>query len=187
MAVRRILQLGDPLLREKSEPASDPSSLVVVLTDLRDTLHDFQQAHGFGRGISAVQIGALQRVIYLEFYGISYCLINPQYEHLSEDKFWLWDDCFSFPNLLVWLERSKTVRLQYQDENGSERKIEASGALSELIQHEMDHLDGILAIDRALDRNSFCTRAEWERRYRVASAMENEIVDVYSQMSSKNW
>jgi len=166
VAIRRILQLGDPLLREKSEHASDPTSFVAVLTDLRDTLHDFQRTHGFGRGISAVQIGTLQRIIYLEFHGISYCLINPQYDHLSEEKFRLWDDCFSFPNLLAWLERSKTLRLLYHDEKGSERDIEAVGALSELIQHEMDHLDGILAIDRALDRNSLCTREEWERRYR---------------------
>jgi peptide deformylase len=166
VAVRRILELGDPLLREKSEDASDPTSFVAVLTDLRDTLHDFQRTHGFGRGISAVQIGTLQRIIYLEFDGISYCLINPQYDRLSEEKFRLWDDCFSFPNLLVWLERSKTLRLLYHDENGLERDIEAVGAFSELIQHEMDHLDGILAIDRALDRNSFCTREEWERRYR---------------------
>jgi peptide deformylase len=90
-------------------------------------------------------------------HGNSHRLINPLYEHLSEDEFRLWDNCFSFPKLLVWLERSTNLCLLYQDENGSERRIEASGALSELIQHEMDHLDGILAIDRALDRNSFCT------------------------------
>ena len=50
-----------------------------------------------------------------------------------------------------------------------ERALEASGALSELLQHEMDHLDGVLAVDRAIDRASLCTRAEWERRYRNAA------------------
>jgi peptide deformylase len=58
------------------------------------------------------------------------------------------------------------VALRYQDERSNELHLEASGAFSELLQHEMDHLDGILAVDRALDRDSLCTRGEWERRYR---------------------
>ena len=164
MAARRILQLGDPLLREVSSPVQDLQSIAPVLNDLRDTLHEFQRTHGFGRGISAVQIGVLERVIYLEFAGTPYCLVNPEWIFSSEEKFRLWDDCFSFPNLLVWLERSQNVRLAYTSDEGSEKILEASGPLSELLQHEMDHLDGILAIDRALDKNSFCTREEWERR-----------------------
>lgn len=77
----------------------------------------------------------------------------------------MWDDCFSFPNLLVRLRRSVSVRMQYVDEQGQPRTLEASGALSELLQHEFDHLDGILAVDRAIDKHSFCTREEYERRY----------------------
>lgn len=145
--------------------AQDFRSTAPILQDLCDTLHEFQRTHGFGRGISAVQIGVLERVIYLEFSGTPYCLINPQWTFKSEEKFQLWDDCFSFPNLLVWLERSQSVRLKYMSDDGAEKTLEASGALSELLQHEMDHLDGILAIDRALDKNSLCTREEWQRRH----------------------
>jgi peptide deformylase len=166
MAARRILQLGDPLLRQISAPLPDSPAAGKVLADLRDTLHEFQRSNGFGRGISAVQIGELVRVIYMEFEGRPYCLINPEFDFLSEEKFALWDDCFSFPNLLVWLERSVTVRLHYMDETGASRSLEASGAFSELIQHEMDHLDGILAVDRLLHRNGFCTRKEWLRQDR---------------------
>lgn len=166
MAVRRILQLGDPLLREISRPASNLPGSADVITDLRDTLHEFQRSHGFGRGISAVQIGVPQRIIYMEIERISYCLINPAWVHKSAETFRLWDDCFSFPNLLVYLERSSAVGIRYGDESGSMQSLEANGPLSELIQHEMDHLDGILAIDRALDKNSLCTREEWLRRYR---------------------
>lgn len=166
MAARRIIQLGDPLLREISRPLPDAARAARVLEDLRDTLHEFQRTSGFGRGISAVQIGVPVRVIYMEFEGVCYCLINPEFDFLSEEKFRLWDDCFSFPNLLVQLERSVTVRLHYMDETGVRRELAASDAFSELIQHEMDHLDGILSVDRALDRNSFCTREEWLRRYR---------------------
>jgi peptide deformylase len=170
MPVRRILQLGDPLLRERSRPVESVQSAEPVLRDLRDTLHEFQRTHGFGRGISAVQIGEPLRLIYIEIDGRSYSLFNPEFKWKSPEKFRLWDDCFSFPNLLVHLERSVSAGLRYQDETGESRTLEASGAFSELLQHEMDHLDGILAVDLALDRESFCTREEWERRYREPGA-----------------
>jgi peptide deformylase len=163
MAALRILQLGDPVLREISRPVEAPAAAQPVLDDLADTLHEFQRTHGFGRGISAIQIGVAQRVIYMEFQGAAYCLINPEYEWLSEDKFRLWDDCFSFPDLLVWLERSQSLRLRYTDQRGAAQTVDASGALSELIQHEMDHLDGILAVDRAIGPNGLATREQWAR------------------------
>ena len=165
MPARRILQLGDPLLRAVSAPAGDLSQARLIFQDLRDTLHEFRRAHGFGRGISAVQIGELQRLIYIEFEGAVYEIRNPEYESQSEARFRLWDDCFSFPDLLVHLERSETVRVRYEDADGGLRRVEAAGPLSELLQHEIDHLDGILAVDRALDRNSLCTREEYQRRY----------------------
>src|SRR5690242_5992694 len=165
MPARRILQLGDPLLRAVSAPVSDPSTATAIFRDLRDTLHEFRRTHGFGRGISAVQIGEAARLIYIEMEGAEYRLINPELESRSEATFRLWDDCFSFPNLLVYLERAESVVVGYEDESGARRRIEASGAFSELLQHELDHLDGVLAIDRAIDKNSFCTRDEYERQY----------------------
>ena len=168
MPSRRILQLGDPLLRTISAPVGAPSEAIPIFEDLRATLHEFRRTHGFGRGISAVQIGAPLRLIYIEFEGVSYAIRNPEYEFLSEAKFRLWDDCFSFPGLLVYLERSQSVRVRYEDQDGNIRLVEAAGALSELLQHEIDHLDGILAIDRALDRNSLCTREEYVRRFGAA-------------------
>jgi len=165
MPARRILQLGDPLLRTVSAPVKSVSEALPVFTDLRDTLHEFRRTHGFGRGISAVQIGAAQRLIYIEIAGAAYAIRNPEFEFQSPNKFRLWDDCFSFPDLLVYLERSEAVTVRYEDEAGNVRRIEAAGAFSELLQHEIDHLDGILAIDRALDRNSLCTREEWQRRH----------------------
>lgn len=165
MPARRILQLGDPLLRSISAPLSNPAEKMPIFQDLRATLHEFRRTHGFGRGISAVQIGEAKRLIYIEFEGAAYFISNPEYEFQSDARFRLWDDCFSFPGLLVYLERSETVRVRYRDEEGRSRLLEARGALSELLQHEIDHLDGILATDRALDRNSLCTREEWLRRF----------------------
>ena len=152
------------MLRETSSAVSDLAGAAETFADLRDTLHEFQRTQGFGRGIGAVQIGALERLIYLEFKGEPIALVNPEFEFLSPVKFRLWDDCFSFPDLLVYLERSETVRIRYLDDLGVSRQLEASGALSELLQHEMDHLDGILAVDRAMDRYSLCTRDEFDRR-----------------------
>lgn len=152
------------MLREKSRHVESPIDAAPILEDLRDTLHEFRSTHGFGRGISAVQIGRPARVIYVEFEGKPYSFLNPVFESLSEERIRLWDDCFSFPDLLVHVERSSAVSLRYVDENGEPRTLQASGALSELLQHEMDHLDGVLAIDHAIDRDSFRTREEHQRR-----------------------
>jgi peptide deformylase len=173
MPARRILQLGDPLLRAVSTPVATPAEAAAIFEDLRDSLHEFQRTRGFGRGISAVQIGETRRLIYIEFEGRAYSLRNPVYDLQSEEKFRLWDDCFSFPDLLVWLERSQIVRVRYEDEQGATQILDASGAFSELLQHEIDHLDGILSIDRALGRDAFCTRDEYQRRHRVAPALES--------------
>jgi peptide deformylase len=167
MAAHRILQLGDPLLRSVSVPiaARDAGE---VLRDLEDTLAEFRRTHGFGRAISAIQIGSAVRVIYMQVDGLRYELINPEITWRSPELFELWDDCFSFPDLMVRLQRHAGVHLKYQNRDGTNARIDATGALSELIQHEMDHLDGVLAVDRALDRNSLCTREEWLRQNRPA-------------------
>jgi peptide deformylase len=170
MLACRILQLGDPLLRVVSVSVATPKEAEDVFRDLRDTLHEFQRTHGFGRGISAVQIGEPKRLIYIELDGRAYCLRNPEYEWQSEEKFELWDDCFSFPDLLVRLKRSLAVRVRYWNEVGEAVVLEAQGPFAELLQHEIDHLDGILAVDRALDRESLCTREEYLRRYRKAAS-----------------
>ena len=163
MAIRRIVQLGDPLLRQTSAPVSGRADS--TLAGLRDTLHEFQRTHGFGRGISAVQIGRLERIIYIEIAGQSYSLINPEFTWRSDELFTLWDDCFSFPQIMVKLQRHRRVALKYTDETGAPRTLEAEDAFAELLQHELDHLDGVLALDRALDNDSLATREEWQRRY----------------------
>ena len=158
------------MLRRISEVAASWQEAGAVFDDLRDTLHEFRRTHGFGRGISAVQIGAPKRLIYLEYEGREWRLRNPRYEYLSEEKMTLWDDCFSFPNLMARVERSAEARILYDGESGSVERLTAAGALSELLQHEMDHLDGILAVDRAMDKDSLCTRQEFLRQKGLAGA-----------------
>ncbi len=163
MPVRRILQLGDPLLRAVSQPVGAPEEAAGIFDDLRATLREFRRTHGFGRGISAIQIGEPKRLIYIELEGRAYLLRNPEFEFRSAETFRLWDDCFSFPDLLAYLERAASVRIRYDGEDGDVRRLEADGAFSELLQHEMDHLDGVLAIDRAIGPDGLCTREEYDR------------------------
>lgn len=163
MAARRILQLGDPVLRLVSAPIA-ATEAGEVIRDLEDTLAEFRRTHGFGRAISAIQIGAAVRVIFMRVDGVRYELINPELTWRSPDLFEVWDDCFSFPNLMVRLQRHCSVRLTHEKVDGSSAEIAAASALAELLQHEMDHLDGVLAVDRAMDRDSYCTREEWLRQ-----------------------
>lgn len=165
MAIKPIVELGNPLLRERSAEVQDFGSASDVFADLRDTLAEFRRTQGFGRGIAAVQIGVPDRLLYIETEGQIYRMANPRIAFASAEKFRLWDDCFSFPNLMVELERHREVVVEYQDELGSAQRLEAQGALAELLQHEIDHLDGVLAIDRALNpKTSFMTRREYLRQ-----------------------
>ncbi len=75
----------------------------------------------------------------------------------------LWDDCFSFPNLMVKVQRHLTIGISFQDKQGKKRILHASDGLSELMQHEIDHLEGILAIDRAIDSRHIILRSEWNK------------------------
>jgi len=164
MPVRDILLLGNPILRERCSPVRNLNSQETkdLISDLRETLDDFRNRRGFGRGIAAPQIGSRQQIIYLDF-ELRGPLINPKIVGRSRKRFRLWDDCFSFPDILVQVERNYSVVVAYRDDQGKSRKMKAEGALSELLQHEIDHLHGILAIDRAVDSRHIILRSEFER------------------------
>jgi len=170
MPNKEILQLGNPLLWQKSAEVDNAGATEIqdVVRDLSDTLSAFREATGYGRGISAPQIGILKRVIFIRMHPSGYCgpLINPSIVWASGSRFELWDDCFSFPDLLVRVSRAAEIRVGYQDDRGSLKTLEAQGCLSELLQHEIDHLDGVLAVQRAISPQAFATRSEWERRLR---------------------
>jgi peptide deformylase len=174
MPVRPVRQLGDPLLREKSLRVEDVAARDVhnLVRDLADTLAHWRSATGYGRGIAAPQLGVLQRVIFLKLPAAEpWPLINPEIIRRSEEKTIVWDGCLSFLSLFVQVERHREITVRYQDLSGETREFEAGDArdLSELLQHEIDHLDGILAIDRAVDIKTLCSREEFEKRYRDSS------------------
>jgi len=164
MAAKEIFLLGNPLLRQRCRIVRDPRSEETrqIIADLRDTLAEFRSHRGFGRGIAAPQIGSSQKIIYVnsDYTG---ALINPVITRKSRMRFRLWDDCFSFPDLLVHVQRNYSVVVSFTDEQGKRRQLHAKGAFAELLQHEIDHLNGVLAIDRAVDSRHIILRSEYEK------------------------
>lgn len=86
-------------------------------------------------------------------------MFNPELSDLSEELFELWDDCMSFPNLLAKVKRHKSLTIKFFDLNREKQVWHLQDELAELIQHEYDHLDGILATRRAIDNQSFRWKA----------------------------
>ncbi|HEV2396469.1 MAG TPA: peptide deformylase [Candidatus Sulfotelmatobacter sp.] len=174
MAVRRILQLGDPRLRQTCalvEDASAPETHELI-EDLADTLAHWRAKTGYGRGIAAPQIGVLQRAIFLQLPGEKpWPLINPEITKRSPEMITVWDACLSFLSIFMQVPRHREITVRYRDLDGAEQVFRAGDerSLSELLQHEIDHLDGILAIDRVVVVKTICTREEFEKRYRDSS------------------
>ena len=164
MAIREILLLGNPILRKRCSPVKDILSdeTRACVADLKDTLGDFRASNGFGRGIAAPQIGTTRQIIYTnsDYRG---AMLNPRITQRSRKTFTLWDDCFSFPNILVKVVRHYSITVAFKDEQGTPRALRASGAFSELLQHEIDHVNGILAIDRAVDNRHIILRSEFKK------------------------
>jgi peptide deformylase len=174
MPIRPILQLGDPRLREKCVVVEDPTSPEIreLVCDLADTLAHWLSTTGYGRGIAAPQLGAPKRVIFLKLPEMEpWPLINPEIIDRSREKIIVWDACLSFLSIFMQVGRHREVTVRYLNLQGETREFRAGDErnLSELLQHEIDHLDGILAIDRVADLKTICTREEFEKRYRDAS------------------
>lgn len=130
---------------------------------LKNALDAFRKEKGFGRGIAAPQIGIPKRMIALNLGEGTRTIVNPVITRRSSGTFTMWDDCMSFPDLLVMVRRHVSIDISYRDENGESREwTDMPQAESELMQHEMDHLDGVLAIDRALTREGIVYRKVFE-------------------------
>src|ERR1700683_57643 len=174
MPVRTVLQLGDPRLREVALPVADPSdpNLINLVSDLADTLAYWRSTTVYGRGIAAPQLGVRQRVIFLQLPGEKpWPLVNPEIVVRSEEKIVIWDACLSFLSIFMQVDRHRAITIRYQDLAGQNHEFRADDErnLSALLQHEIDHLDGILAVDRVTDTKTICTREEFEKRYRAGS------------------
>lgn len=156
-----VLPLGAPGLRVVSTPVErvDDPGFLADADRLQRTLAAFRAARGFGRAIAAPQIGVARRFIALHLADAPRLVIDPEVTWRSDEGFTMWDDCMCFPWLLVRVRRHVSISLRYTDERGDRREWQHLPlAAAELLQHEIDHLDGVLAIDRAIDRGAIISR-----------------------------
>ena len=156
MPVREILRLGNPGLLHVCDSVTreELGAMESVATDLHDTIMDFRNRTGMARAMASPQIGVYKRMIYMHIER-PVVFINPVLSDLSADMIEMWDDCMSFPKLLVRVLRYKSCKLRYRDLEWNEHVLNLEDDISELIQHEVDHLDGILATGRAIDSRSY--------------------------------
>ncbi|MDF1865182.1 MAG: peptide deformylase [Saprospiraceae bacterium] len=159
MILNKILPLGDNKLYETSHPVlkEELASLKTTIEDLHDIILAFRAKYNAGRAVASPQIGVMKRIICWNI-DEPITMINPELSDLSEEMMEVWDDCMCFPNLLVKVKRHKSCTLRFFNEAWNLQTWHLVGDQSELIQHEYDHLNGILATQRAIDNKSFCWR-----------------------------
>lgn len=152
MALRTIITLPDPRLRLVSAPVARVGEAICALMD--DMLETMYAAPGVG--LAAIQIGVPKRVIVLDVAKREdenaapepVFLANPQIVWASEELSIYQEGCLSLPEIFEEVERPARVRTRYLDRQGREQEIEAGGILATCLQHEIDHLNGVLFIDR---------------------------------------
>ena len=161
MAVREVLLLGDARLHVVCEPVMEDELPAIgsIVEDLHDTLLDCRRRLGAGRAIAAPQIGVMKRLVYMNI-DRPVVFINPVLDRLSDERLEIWDDCLSFPDLLVRVRRHRSCRIRFLDLHWRETELLLEDDLAELLQHECDHLDGVLAVARAIDGQSFALRSQ---------------------------
>ena len=151
-----LLLLGNPLLYQVSGPVLESEKNLVRdwVSDLHNVMQEIRARYNFGRAIAAPQLGIMKRLIYMNI-DEPVVFINPELVNLSDEMFEVWDDCMCFPNLLVRVRRHKTLTIKYFDENWKACELNLENDLSELLQHEYDHLNGVLCTMRAINDKSF--------------------------------
>ena len=148
MAILPIIKAPDPILRKKCKKVEWVTSEIKQLMD--DMLATMYEAPGVG--LAAPQVSILKRIIVIDVAKQDekpnpLKIINPEIIEASEELATYDEGCLSFPTHYVQIGRSARVRVRYLDSENKQREIEAEGILSTCIQHEMDHLDGVLFVD----------------------------------------
>lgn len=151
-----VLLLGDSRLYMRCAPVEphERSELEPIIEGMANIVQEFRARYHAGRAIAAPQVGVMKRLVVMHIDRII-PLFNPELFDCSEEMIEMWDDCMSFPNLHVRLRRHRFCKLRYRDMNWQEQIWDLPEDLSELLQHEVDHLDGVLATMRAIDGQSF--------------------------------
>lgn len=167
MAALPILKAGNPILRQRSGQV-EPASIVTdeMRTLIRDMFETMESASG--QGLAAPQVGVLKRLVVVRLYAENKAekgparetfrdrvLINPEIKILGGPKLGSWEGCLSLPGMAGYVERSRKIQLRFLDENGKRHEETVEGYEAVVYQHECDHLDGVLYIDRLSDSRLF--------------------------------
>jgi len=176
MAVRPLLTIGNPVLRQVARDLAPEEirseGLRQLITDMVDTMH-----HEQGIGIAAPQIGESVQAAIVEIdsgsprypdqeaFGLQ-VFLNPKVTVLDDAEQGFWEGCLSVPNLRGYVERPRHVRVEYTDLEGRQWAIEAEGFLATVLQHELDHLQGVLYVDRIRDMTKLATLEDYARYWR---------------------
>jgi len=141
----KIIEYPNDILRQKAQPVEDPTSVEIkqLILDMIQTL----RANN-GLGLAAPQVGKSLRICVVEIENELFVLINPEIKKQSGDEIVCEEGCLSFPNKFLNIKRHKKIKVRATDLNGKKQIIRAKGLLARVIQHEMDHLDGVLIVDR---------------------------------------
>lgn len=167
MALLKIVEIPDPLLKRKSAPVKEVTpEIKTLLQDMLETMYDAP-----GVGLAAVQVGVLKRMVVIDVTGKGedphpYCMINPKITDASDSFVMHEEGCLSVPDQFAEVKRHEAVTVEYTDENGNPQTLYADGLLAVCVQHELDHLDGKLFIDRLSKLKRDMIRRKVEKMHR---------------------
>lgn len=180
MAVRPIITLPDTLLRQRSAPVGTVDAAVRdILDDMIDTMYDAP-----GIGLAGVQVGVMKRLVVLDVARKDEApqplfLVDPEIVETSQDLIVYEEGCLSIPDYYEDVERPERVRVRFKDRDGAECEMEAEGLLAIALQHEVDHLNGVLFIDHI----SRLKRERVVKRFAKAARLAQEEGRAYDARS----
>lgn len=144
-----IRTFGDPVLKSRATPVDKfDESLEQLVEDMLETMREYE-----GVGLAANQVGRLKRILVAALEGEEYVIVNPEINETGDESEKDVEGCLSIPEIQVEVERPTQVTISGQDRSGAPVRLEAEGLLARILQHEMDHLNGVLILDRT-DRES---------------------------------
>ncbi|MDD9938398.1 MAG: peptide deformylase [Myxococcales bacterium] len=184
MAIRKVARMGHPVLRQPTRELSReeiraPETRALV-RDMIETMHEYG-----GVGLAAPQVHEPVRLAVLEVDAESarypaddeqplLVVFNAHVTVLDETPFGFWEGCLSVPGLRGYVERPSRIRVDYQDHEGEQRALEAQGFIATVFQHELDHLDGVLYVDKVKDPSRLAFIEEYQRYHMEAPQPDPE-------------
>ncbi len=161
-----VKTFGDPVLNTRAARVKEfDEALLRLSQEMLVTMHERE-----GVGLAATQVGRLRRVLVAGIEDDEYVLVNPVIEACSEETEVLAEGCLSIPGIQVEVERPVAVTVSGQDAAGRELRLEAEGLLARVFQHEIDHLDGVLILDRTDRESRKAALREWRERLLAQNA-----------------